>query len=239
MSPFQIGAVPGHRSQEHLFSVKSVIAMLEEHDEAGAIQLFDLVAFFDCEMLEDVLGELYSKSQIKGKLYRLLHELNKNNKISVKTPVGESETKEIDKGITQGSISASLTSSSSLSAGVEDFFEESEEEVFYGNLKLLPQSFQDDLIRVCLNPQAAQAGNNRFQNLAETKLLSFNLKKTCITILGAKKAREDLLNEFTDTPPTLYGEPVKIVMSGTYLGDELGSTVSERREDGISKEDCI
>ena len=69
MSPFQIGAVPGHRSQEHLFSVKSVIAMLEEHDEAGAIQLFDLVAFFDCEMLEDVLGELYSKSQIKGKLY--------------------------------------------------------------------------------------------------------------------------------------------------------------------------
>ena len=59
MSPFQIGAVPGHRSQEHLFSLKSVVAMFEDNNEALAIQLFDLVKFFDSESLVDGLGELY------------------------------------------------------------------------------------------------------------------------------------------------------------------------------------
>ena len=97
----------------------------------------------------------------------------------------------------------------------------------YGKVRLQPAIFQDDIGRMVSSLEAARAGNILLSSLLETKLLSFNLKKTCITILGAKKAREDLLNEFIDTPPTLYGEPVKIVMSGTYLGDELGSTVSE------------
>ena len=113
MSPFQIGAVPGHRSQEHLFSLKSVIAMLEENKEAAAVQVFDLVKFFDSERLDDCLNELY-KSKIKGKPYRLLYELNKDNRITVRTPVGDSEKRDIDEGITQGSVSGTLTSSSGV-----------------------------------------------------------------------------------------------------------------------------
>ena len=42
ISPFQIGAIPGHRSQEHLLTLKSVLAMLEENGSAGAVQLLDL-----------------------------------------------------------------------------------------------------------------------------------------------------------------------------------------------------
>ena len=90
MSPFQIGAVPGHRSQEHLFSLKSVVAMFEDNNEALAIQLFDLVKFFDSESLVDGIGELY-RSNVKGKPYKLLYELNKDTRITVRTPVGDSE----------------------------------------------------------------------------------------------------------------------------------------------------
>ena len=240
MSPFQIGAVPGHRSQEHLFSLKSVVAMFEDNEEALAVQLFDLVKFFDSECLIDGLGELY-RSKVKGKPYKLLYELNKDTRITVRTPVGDSEKRETGENIGQGSISGSLVSSSSLSSGVADFFSDSEQEVFYGLLKLLPQSFQDDLLRVCRDRLSAQQGNDRFQNLAETKLLSYNMDKTCIIFMGAKKAREDLQKEFSENPPLLYEKPVKLASSEAYLGEILGNTVAEcttltiNKREGLAK----
>ena len=66
-----------------------------------------------------------------------------------------------------------------------------------------------------------------FQNLAETKNLAYNMSKTCIVILDAKVAREKLMKDFVESPPLLYGEPVKVVLSESYLGDVLGISVSE------------
>ena len=54
---------------------------------------FDLELFFDSERLSDCLSELY-KLEIKGKVYRLIHEMNKNIRIKVKTPLGT--TKVVD-----------------------------------------------------------------------------------------------------------------------------------------------
>ena len=70
-------------------------------------------------------------------------------------------------------------------------------------------------------------GNDRLETLTETKLLSYNMTKTCIIILGAKKAREDLIKKFEDNSPTLYGKKVKVVDQESYLGDELGFNVAE------------
>ena len=72
MTPFQIGAVPGHCAQEHLYTIKSIISLAEERKEAIALQLFDLSKFFDRECLVDGLEELY-KANVKGIIYRLLH----------------------------------------------------------------------------------------------------------------------------------------------------------------------
>ena len=113
----------------------------------------------------------------------MLYELNNNNRITVRSSIGDSEKREISEAVTLGSISASLVSSSNLSSGVTDFFEESEDEIHYGSLKMLPQSFQDDLMRVCRSPQSAQFGNDRFQTMADTKLLSYNLQKTYVAVL--------------------------------------------------------
>ena len=76
----------------------------------------------------------------------------------------------------------------------------------YGPLNLLPQSFQDDLCRLCLDPVSSQFGLDRFQSLAEVKLLSYNLSKSGIVVMGAKKARDDLIIKFEESPSKLYGE---------------------------------
>ena len=146
-SPFQIGAMPGHRSEEHLLTLKSVVSLVENNGEAVAIQLLDLVKYFDSEILVDVLGELY-KGNIRGKLYRLLYEMNRKTRITVKTAVGESKPRETEENVSQGSVDGAVISSSSLAKGVEDFFSSSRMEMYFDCLKLLPQSFQDDLLQL-------------------------------------------------------------------------------------------
>ena len=130
-----------------------------------------------------MLGEMY-KLNIRGKLYKLLYELNKDRRISVRTPIGESEQKETKEGISQGSIDAGSRSLVNLRKGVDEFFNSSEEEIMYGNVKILPQQFQDDLVRCCVSQHSAQEGLNRLENLANSKLLSF---KGCFNKLEYKK----------------------------------------------------
>ena len=86
MLSHQIGAVPGHRAQEHLFVIKSFMAHKEKNNEATAAALLDLVKFFDLEHLVNAMNELY-ESDVEGKLYRLEYEMNEKTRIRVKTGI--------------------------------------------------------------------------------------------------------------------------------------------------------
>ena len=45
--------------------------------------------------------------------------------------------------------------------------------------------------------------------------------------MGAKKARDDLIIKFEESPSKLYGENLKLVSSESYLGDQIGFNTSE------------
>ena len=89
-SKFQIGGLPKHRAQEHLFCVKSVIALYLLLNLPVFIQIFDVSKYFDKEVLKDAMDTLY-KCGIKGKLYRLWYEMYRDSQIRVKTAAGTSE----------------------------------------------------------------------------------------------------------------------------------------------------
>ena len=69
--------------------------------------------------------------------------------------------------------------------------------------------------------------NDRLEALAETKLLTYNLSKCFVIVLGERKARTKLLDDFEDNTPTLYGKKMQIVKSETYLSNKLGIGASE------------
>ena len=191
MTEYQIGAIPGHRPEKHLYTLKSFVNLAEKNNVAVAITLLDLVKYFDKENLLDVLNELY-KAKVKGKVYKLVHEMNKDTKITVRTSVGESNKREVNNSVSQGSIDGGILSSNNLSKGIDDFFTSSECEVSFVEVPLLPQSYQDDVCRMSLDLLSTQLGLDRFQALADSKILSFNLLKSCVVIMGKEKKEKNL-----------------------------------------------
>ena len=54
-SIYQIGGQAGHRSEELVFALKSVIALRRQQGKLTIIQTYDISKFFDKEMMEDAV----------------------------------------------------------------------------------------------------------------------------------------------------------------------------------------
>ena len=54
-SKYQIGGQPGHRAEELVFCLKSIISKYRAEGKMLIIQTFDLAKFFDKEMIEDAI----------------------------------------------------------------------------------------------------------------------------------------------------------------------------------------
>ena len=187
--------------------------------------------------MTDGLNELY-RNNVKGKLYKLLYVLNKDTRISVRTPVGDTEQRNTGEGWGQGTIEGAICSAVNLDNGVRDFFATSEYEISYGDVMLFPALFQDDVSRMCLDAVSAQMGNDRMEAMAETKLLDFNRDKSCIIIVGKGKARQKMEEDFSMNPPLLYGTKMKQFLADKYLGDQgpkPQSQAKSRSEAGFFK----
>ena len=66
-SMFQIGGQPGHRPEEHLFVMKSLIAKKKAERKPMVIQCWDISKFFDKERISDAISDmLEKKSEQKG-----------------------------------------------------------------------------------------------------------------------------------------------------------------------------
>ena len=61
-SKFQIGALLGHRAQEHLFVLKSTINLFVYLNEPLIFQCWDISKYFDKESLKDTMDALYQSS---------------------------------------------------------------------------------------------------------------------------------------------------------------------------------
>ena len=61
MPKFQL-AREGHRSQEGIFLLKSLMALKEKYNDVMICQFMDLETFFDKEVLKDVLVEASNAS---------------------------------------------------------------------------------------------------------------------------------------------------------------------------------
>ena len=175
-SKFQIGGIEKHRPQEHLFVVKSILGLFADLNKSVIFQLYDIQKYLDKENLRDAMNTLF-EAGVDPKMYRVWFNLNKNTVIRVKTGSGHSEWAEAGELIGQGTGGGALVSSINLDKGMEEFFKGSGDEITYGEVRLQPLMFQDDVVRLTDSVHAARAGNTRIMNVVKLKQLEMHPEK--------------------------------------------------------------
>ena len=226
MSIYQIAFRPGHCPSEHIFVVKSILASFKEQKKGLIASGYDLRKFFDFEELSDCMDSLYKRG-IKGKLYKLIFEMNKTFNIKVKTLVGTSREEKTDPIVAQGSVEAAIISSNNVDVGVTEKFDDNEREIEYADVKLNPLSFMDDIFRLAGNASDAQYGNDMIELMVHEKNLQFNHDKSSYILMGSAKARKKLRTELERNPLTLEGKRMKEVKELKYLGEILSHDLAD------------
>ena len=100
-------------------------------------------------------------------------------------------------------------SAANIDYTVNKFFKTSRDELSYGENKLQPLLFQDDIARLATSVWGAQVGNNKMETVMETKLLDFNLDKSCVIVMGSTAKKIEIEKQLEATPLTLCGQKMK------------------------------
>jgi hypothetical protein len=139
--------VPGHRVEEHLIVVKSIIQLYLNRKSGVIMQLVDIQKFFDSEVLRTVMTTL-NEANVNKKAYRCWFKLNEKTAIKVATPAGLTKSADVGEIVAQGSGGAALVSGADVARGLESHFSGSQDEMSYGSIRLQPLAYQDDICRL-------------------------------------------------------------------------------------------
>ena len=140
-SKYQVGGQPGHGPEEHIFTIKSIWAMLVKEGKGMIITLIDIISFFDREDIGDVMETLH-RIGVNNKAARVWFKLNEGTEIAVKTATGVSDSAVVGDCIGQGTAGAALVSQANLDQGLMDYFKDSEDELHHGGVRLQPLAYQ-------------------------------------------------------------------------------------------------
>ena len=238
-SIFQIGGQAGHRTQEHLFTVRSVAALKMQQGMGIMLQVYDIRRFFDKENIRDVMNTL-NEIGVNRKAYRTWFLLNQKTRISIKTGVGMTKECDVGEVVGQGTIGGALVSQLNVDRGVGDYFDGSRDETTYGSVRLQPMAFQDDILRLTVDVRSAQAGNIKLSCLMEDKQLECHPDKTGFVVMGESKYKKEVREQVREEAIMFGGFTTKEKMIDKYLGDlfsseGLGDSILETIKDRTGK----
>ena len=219
-SIYQVGGQPGHYIEEHLFSNKSMIELLEHTGKGMIFTLVDLISFFDRENIFDVMATLY-ETGVNNTAARLWYKLNQNTEIRVKTSAGMTDVAMVGDVIGQGTAGAALVSQLNLDHGMKSYFSGSGDEVYYGDVRCEYFCYQDDIGKPNAGVNQAQIANIKMSHLFQEKGLEAHPDKTGFIVFGTKAYKENVIEQLKYTELSLGGFPVKRKDHDRYLGQTL------------------
>ena len=209
LSMYQVGGLPGHSILEHLLTLKTVLARLEETGEGIVFLVIDIISFFDKEDIFDCL-ETLETLKVNKKAVRMWYQMNKNTKISVKTAFGITNEAEVGDCLGQGTAGAGLVSAANLDLGLQKYFNKSHNVMSYGNVKLQPLSYQDDIGTPCTGIEMARDQADKMSKMLQGKSLQAHDDKSGIIILGSDKYKDKMKKEVECSPIILASSPSKL-----------------------------
>ena len=158
---------------------------------------------------------------VNKKAARVWYKLNEGTEIAVKTAGGLSETAVVGDCIGQGTAGGALVSQANLDHGLRMFFTSSNEEMYYGEVRIEPLAYQDDVLKGSKDVMAAQVGNIRLAAMLKDKGLEAHPDKTSFIVCGTQKFKQKAKDELRSNPIMFGDFPVKERVSDKYLGQVL------------------
>ena len=217
---YQVGGQPGHSIEEHLFTIRSLMELLETRGQGMIFTLIDLVAFFDREDIYDAVSTLY-ETGVNSTAVRLWLKLNQNTEIRVKTSTGMTDRAVVGDVIGQGTAGAALVSQLNLDHGLHTYFGGSADEVYYGGVRCEYVAYQDDIGKPSAGVNEAQAANIKMAQLFKDKGLDAHPDKTCFVVFGSTSYKDKINKQLENNPLYLGKFPVKRRESDRCLGQIL------------------
>ena len=225
-SRFQIGGVQGHRPQEHLFSVKSLVGKYLQEKKMIILVCYDISGFFDKEVLADVVEELHSIG-VDPKAERLFYKLNEATRVKVRTGCGDSEWGEVGDILGQGSGGAAKVSALNLSRKLDHLFNGSTEMAKYGAVKQHPYSFQDDVLVPVESVEDLRAVNIKMTMVMDLMQTELNKNKSGYILMGTEEQREGVRKRLKEDPLMCGNFEMKELKEEKWLGDYLGESLKD------------
>ena len=149
--------------------------------------------------------------------------MNANTTVQVKTPLGLTEMASTAENMAQGSKSAGIICSFSLSQGMETHFEDSQYEISYGRVRLSGLLFQDDSFNMYSSIEGVRDGLLRFQRMMESKRLQINIDKSSVILSGRRNMVNKIRKEIEDNPFKYDNSTMKEKSEVKWLGDIIHS----------------
>ena len=222
-SMYQVGGQPGHRPEEMIYVLKSMVAKQKKMGKMMVIQCYDVSKFFDKEQMEDAVLTCQNRGA-HPKAVRLWFKLNENTRIQVKTPAGMSEFGHVGAVVGQGTIGGALVSQAVLDDGVTEHFPSAgRARLEYGSVPMAPLMWMDDALNPAGGLEEARDANKRMNFLMKERGLSLNREKSVCLIIGNKKQREDAAKRLDEQPLECGDFFTKQKESEKWLGQEISS----------------
>ena len=239
-SMYQVGGQPGHSIDESIFVIKSLMALVEKSGKSIIFSLVDIVGFFDKEQILDVMDCL-DRANISRKAAKLWFKLNEKTEIQVNTAAGMTESAEAGDLVGQGTAGAGLVSQLNLDMGLQQYFGGSQDELYYGGVRIEYTAYQDDIGKPSIGVREAQTHMTKLAFMLEDKGLEAHPDKTAFIMLkGSKKDVEKKEKELQMTPLKFGQFMMSRKEKDKYLGqilheDGLAASVAATVADRVGK----
>ena len=152
--------------------------------------------------------------------------LNVNTKIAVKTAFGMSEEANVGDCIGQGTAGAGLVSAANLDLGLQKNFNTTSNVMYYGNVRVQPLSYQDDVGTLCASIEMAECQATHLTNMLKEKILHAHPDKYGLLLLGSEKFRENIKNSIKNNPIYLDKFKLQTKVCEKYLGQMIKSDLA-------------
>ena len=140
--------------------------------------------------------------------------------------------------IGQGTAGAALVSQANLDQGLMEYFGDVDNDAFisYGDVRLQPMAYQDDIMNSSKDVMGAQVGNMKLATMFQDKGLEAHKDKTCFIVVGSQSYKRKVEQDLVGNPLLFDHFNVKQRTSDRYLGHVLHEGGLEKSAEATVRE---